>query len=187
MMPPTQRPAAWVTARLLSGSSATRSSPRVFQVRHFAQHLKESNMKKSQTRWSATSPSFLIAAAIAAFMLFLGVRGLLAPEAAAHGFGFAVVDPSDAVWFRIKADRDLSVALAMGIFLALRWRRALGAYLIASIAGPLLDCFISLSTPGHNTAYALSMHGGATALFAVLGVVLFRRHPSSADTTSYAT
>src|SRR5262249_19634828 len=94
------------------------------------------NMKKSQTRWSATSPSFLIAAAIAAFMLFLGVRGLLAPEAAAHGFGFAVVDPSDAVWLRIKGDRDLSVALAMGIFLALRWRRALGAYLLASIAGP---------------------------------------------------
>ena len=144
-------------------------------------------MKKSQTRWSATSPSFLIAAAIAAFMLFLGVRGLLAPEAAAHGFGFAVVDPSDAVWLRIKGDRDLSVALAMGIFLALRWRRALGAYLLASIAGPLLDCIISLSTPGHNTAYALSMHGGATALFAVLGVVLFRRHPSSADTTPYAT
>ena len=97
-----------------------------------------------------------------------------------------MVDPSDAVWLRIKGDRDLSVALAMGIFLALRWRRALGAYLIASIAGPLLDCIISLSTPGHNTAYALSMHGGATALFAVLGVVLFRRHPSSTDTTAYA-
>jgi len=144
-------------------------------------------MTESQTRWSATSPSFLIAAAVAVFMLFLGVRGLLAPEAAAHGFGFAVVDPSDAVWLRIKGDRDLSVALAVGIFLALRWRRALGAYLIASIAGPLLDCIISLSTPGHNTAYALSMHGGATALFAVLGVVLFRRHPSSADATAYAT
>jgi hypothetical protein len=60
-------------------------------------------MTESQTRWSATSPSFLIAAALAAFMLFLGVRGLLAPLAAAHGFGFAVVDPRDAVWLRIKA------------------------------------------------------------------------------------
>src|SRR5262249_281572 len=135
-------------------------------------------MKRSQTRWSATSPSFLIAAAIAAFMLFLGVRGLLAPEAAAQGFAFPLFDPPHAVWLRIKGGRRLSVALAMGIFLALRWRRALGAYLFASIAGPLLDCIISLSTPGHNTAYALSMHGGATALFALLGVVLFRRHPS---------
>ena len=35
-------------------------------------------MTESHTRWSATSPSFLIAAAVAAFMLFLGVRGLLA-------------------------------------------------------------------------------------------------------------
>jgi hypothetical protein len=140
----------------------------------------ELKMKKSQTRWSATSPSFLIGAALAAFMLFLGARGLLAPEAAAHGFGFAVVDPSDAVWLRIKGDRDLSAALGMGVFLALRWRRALGAFLLASIASPLLDCIISLSTPGHNTALALSVHGGATALVAVLGVVCFREHASSA-------
>jgi hypothetical protein len=131
-------------------------------------------MQKSQTRWSATSPSFLIAAALAAFMLFLGVRGLLAPEAAAHGFGLALVDPSDAVWLRIKGDRDLTTALAIGAFLALRWRRALGAFLLASISSPLLDCIISLSTPGHDTAFALSVHGGAAALVAVLGVVLFR-------------
>jgi hypothetical protein len=139
----------------------------------------ELNMQKSKTRWSATSPSFLIGAAVAAAMLFLGVRGLLAPEAAAHGFGFAVVDPGDAVWLRIKGDRDLTLALATGAFLALRWRRALGAFLLASTVSPLLDCIISLSTPGHNTALALSMHGGTTALVAVLGVVLFREHAGS--------
>lgn len=133
-------------------------------------------MKISETPWSATSPSFLVAAALAAFMLFLGVRGLLAPEAAAHGFGFAVVDPADAVWLRIKGDRDLSAALGIAVFLALRWRRALGALLLASVASPLLDCIISLSTPGHNTAFALSVHGGAAALVAVLGVVLFFEH-----------
>ncbi|MEI9949007.1 MAG: DUF4267 domain-containing protein [Pseudomonadota bacterium] len=141
-------------------------------------------MQKSQTPWSVTSPSFLVAAALAAFMLFLGVRGLLAPEAAAHGFGFPVVDPADAVWLRIKGDRDLNAGLGIVVFLALRWRRALGALLLASIASPLLDCIISLSTPGHNTAFALSIHGGATALVAVLGAVLFRRHAGSTiDTT----
>ncbi len=141
-------------------------------------------MQKSQTPWSVTSPSFLGAAALAAFMLFLGVRGLLAPEAAAHGFGFPVVDPADAVWLRIKGDRDLNAGLGIVVFLALRWRRALGALLLASIASPLLDCIISLSTPGHNTAFALSIHGGATALVAVLGAVLFRGHAGSTiDTT----
>lgn len=131
-------------------------------------------MKSSQTAWSRTSPSFLLAAALAAFMLFLGVRGILAPEAAAHGFGFAVVHPADAVWLRIKGDRDLTSALAIAFFLALRWRRALGALLLASVTSPLLDCIISLSTPDHDTALALSMHGGATALVAALGVILFR-------------
>ena len=144
-------------------------------------------MEKSQTRWSATSPSFLIGAALAAIMLFLGIRGLIAPEVAAHGFGFSVVDPGDAVWLRIKGDRDVSVALGMGFFLALRSRRALGALLLASVASPLLDCIISFATPGHNTALALSMHGGATALVAVLGVVLFRGQASSTEDVSEVT
>jgi len=143
-------------------------------------------MKKSQPSWSPTSPSFLVAAALAAFMLFLGVRGLFAPEAAAHGFGFAVVDPADAVWLRIKGDRDLSAGLGIAIFLALRWRRALGALLLASIASPLLDCLISLSTPGHDTAFALSVHGGATVVVAALGVVLFRGRAGSAVPTNDA-
>jgi hypothetical protein len=147
----------------------------------------ELNMQKSQTRWSATSPSFLVGAALAAVMLFLGVRGLLAPEAAAHGFGFAVIDPGDAVWLRIKGDRDLTAALATGAFLAFRWRRALGAFLLASTVSPLLDCIISLSTPGHNTTLALSMHGGTTALVAVLGVILFREHTSSTAATTEMT
>ena len=142
------------------------------------------NTSQTQTRWSATSPTFLLGAALAASMLFLGVRGLLAPEAAAQGFGFAVVDPKDAIWLRIKGDRDLNLALATGAFLALRWRRALGAFLLASTVSPLLDCIISLSTPGHNTAYALSMHGGTAALVAVLGIVLFReRAYSTGDPT----
>lgn len=74
---------------------------------------------------------------------------------------------------------DLGVALSIAVFLALRWRRALGALLLASIVSPLLDCIISLSTPGHNTAFALLVHGGATALVAVLGVVLFRTQEHS--------
>ena len=136
-------------------------------------------MKESQQRWSATSPSFLAGAALAAFMLFLGVRGLVAPEAAAHGFGFGVSDSSDAVWLRIKGDRDITAALGIAVFLGLRWRRALGWLLLASITSPLLDCIISLSTPGHDTALALAMHGGATAFVAVLGIVLVRGHASS--------
>jgi Domain of unknown function (DUF4267) len=143
-------------------------------------------MKRShtQTRWSATSPSFLISVALATFMLFLGVRGLLAPAAAAHGFGFDLVDPGDAVWLQIKGDRDVSIALGMGAFLALRWRRVLGALLLSSIVAPLLDCIISLATPGHNTALAIGMHGGATALVAVLGVVLFRGQTDSTSNTT---
>lgn len=145
-------------------------------------------MKESQMRWSATSPSFLASAALAAFMLFLGARGLIAPEAAAHGFGFALSDPSDAVWLRVKGDRDLTAALGIAVFLALRWRKALGALLLASITSPLLDCIISLATPGHNTTLAIAMHGGATAFVAVLGVVLFRGHAASAaDTTETST
>jgi hypothetical protein len=47
----------------------------------------------------------------------------------------------------------------------------------------LLDCIVSLATPGHDTALALGMHGGATALVAVLGVVLFRGQADSISET----
>jgi hypothetical protein len=50
---------------------------------------------------------------------------------------------------------------------------------------PLLDCVLSLATPGHDTAYALSVHGLTAVLVAVLGVVLLRKNAgSTADTTS---
>ena len=135
---------------------------------------------QTHTRWSVTSPSFLVSAALASFMLFLAVRGLLAPAAAAHGFGLDLVDARDSVWLQVKGDRDLTLGLVMTAFLALRWRRALGVLLLASIGAPALDCLLSLATPGHHTSFALSVHGGTAALVAVLGLVLVRRSAGSA-------
>jgi len=43
-----------------------------------------------RSAWKLTSPSALLAWALAAFMLFLSVRGLFDPVAAADGFGLPI-------------------------------------------------------------------------------------------------
>jgi Domain of unknown function (DUF4267) len=138
-------------------------------------------MSESQTRdeWSMTSPSFLAASGLAAFMAFLGVRGLLAPRAAAEGFGLSLASPRDRVWLRIKGGRDLAAALAIGGFLALRQPRALGAMLLANLVSPSVDLLTSLTAPRHKTGYALGVHGGAAAAVGMLGIALLRRQRRS--------
>ena len=123
--------------------------------------------------WRMSSPSFWLAVALAAFMLFLGVRGLLLPDQAAHGFGLPLLD-GDSHWLRIKAGRDLSVGLAIAALLGLRMRPALGVLLLAGALIPLLDCIVSVANPSGHVGYALAVHGTAAMFTFGLGVALLR-------------
>jgi hypothetical protein len=105
-------------------------------------------------------------------MLFLGVRGLIAPLVAADGFGLPVADGGDAVWLQIKAGRDLCAGLSLVAFLALRNTRVMALFLLTTAAIPVNDMVVSLSAPVHHTAYALSVHGGAAVLMLVLAASL---------------
>jgi hypothetical protein len=130
--------------------------------------------KLNSTRgdWRLASVSFVLASALAAFMLFLGVRGLLAPLVAAKGFGLPLIDGADAHWLQIKAGRDLCAGLSLVALLALRQRRIMAVFLLANALVPLNDLLVSLSSPLHDTAYALAVHGGATTLMVVLAASL---------------
>jgi len=122
--------------------------------------------------WRPTSVTFMATSALGLFMLFLGVRGLVAPLVAAKGFGLPVVDGGDAVWLQIKAGRDVCAGLSLVAFLALRNTRVMALFLLSSAAIPAIDMGVSLSAPVHDTVYALSVHGGAAALMLVIAVSL---------------
>ena len=130
--------------------------------------------------WRMSAPSFVMAAALVAFMLFLGARGLFFPEQAAHGFGLPLLD-GDAPWLRIKAGRDLSVGLSIAALLVLRMRAALGVLLLAGGIIPLLDCIISIVSPDGHVPYALAVHGSAAVFTFGLGAWLLWPLGASAD------
>jgi hypothetical protein len=69
-----------------------------------------SRLSPVRSAWKLTSPSALLAWALAAFMLLLGVRALFDPFGAAAGFGVPITSADALAWLRIKADRDLGVA-----------------------------------------------------------------------------
>jgi hypothetical protein len=111
---------------------------------------------------------------LAAFMVFLGIRGFVTPESAAIGFGFPLADPLDAFYLHVKADRDLSIGIALAALLAFRQRAALVSVLAASLVMPLAD-FVLVLRSGHATLlYALSVHGSAVLYCAVLLGLLVR-------------
>ena len=144
----------------------------------------------SRGDWKMSSPLFVLAGALAAFTLFLGVRGLLYPMQAAHGFGLPLFD-GDAHWLRIKAGRDLSIGLAITALLVLRMRPALAALLLAGGLIPLVDCIVSVASASGLVAYALAVHGSAAAFSFGLGAALLRpprtRRPHVAQAERAAT
>ena len=109
------------------------------------------------------------------FLLFLAVRGFVAPAEAARGFGIAVVDPADLFYLRVKGDRDLFSAAALFLLMALRERRALGAFVGVATLQPFCDLWLSLADARGHAGYALAVHGSAALYCAGLAALLLRR------------
>jgi hypothetical protein len=129
---------------------------------------------EASLKWS--SATFVMTAILALFMLLLALRAFFAPHAAATGFGIGIVDPADLFYLRVKADRDLSTALALSALLALRRPLPLALFIGVATVQPLFDCLLVLTDPRGSAAYALSVHGSAAVYGVVLALLLGREH-----------
>lgn len=116
-----------------------------------------------------------LAAVLGLFLLFLAVRGFMAPAEAARGFGIAVVDPADLFYLHVKADRDLGNAAAIFILMAMRERRALGGFVGVATVQPLCDMLLSMADARGHAGYALAVHGSAALYCVGLAALLLRR------------
>jgi hypothetical protein len=131
-----------------------------------------------RSAWKLTSPSALLAWALAAFMLFLSVRGLLDPAGAADGFGLPIRSADAIPWLRIKADRDLSLGLILVVLILGRWRRLFGGVALVSAVSPTIDALTVIGHGMRSVAYALSVHGSAVVYCLALGAwLLWRGEP----------
>jgi hypothetical protein len=123
--------------------------------------------------WRLSSPSAALTAALAAFMLSLGVRTLIDPRGAAVAYGMPLSSRRDIPWMYTKAGRDLGIAAALAAILATRQRRAAGLFVLASTLMPIADAVNVIRRK--RVRYALAVHGSAAALTLVLGSALLRR------------
>lgn len=124
--------------------------------------------------WKLTSPTAMLSWALVAFLLFLSALAAIDPVGAADGFGLPLAGPDAVPWLRIKAGRDLGVALMLSIVLLQRQRRLAGAVALASIVMPTVDALTVIGHGARSVGYALGVHGSAVLYGLLLGAALLR-------------
>jgi len=120
-----------------------------------------------------TTTAYVLTGLLVAFLFLLALRGYLAPESAARGFGIPLAAARDDAFLFIKAGRDLSIGVMLiGLILAGK-RGPLAAVIAASLIIPLNDCLQVIARG--DVGYALGVHGSAVAYGLVVLWVLRRR------------
>ncbi len=110
----------------------------------------------------------------AAFILFVGVGYLIAPQSMSDSFGLPAAPEGPAEGFlNVKGVRDVVTGLILLALLASRQRRALGIATLTIALIPAGDMTTILIRHG-STSTALGVHGLTAVMVAVTGVLLLR-------------
>ncbi|QWF84761.1 DUF4267 domain-containing protein [Amycolatopsis sp. CA-230715] len=112
-----------------------------------------------------------IAVATAVFIIFVGVRFLVTPQAFAANFGLPNW-PSEAAnsWLNLKGVRDIVSGLVIAVPLAFGEWRVLAVLMAVAALTPIGDALVVLKYRGRK-AMAYGVHGG-TALLVLVGAFL---------------
>ncbi|WP_225724958.1 MULTISPECIES: DUF4267 domain-containing protein [unclassified Nocardia] len=110
----------------------------------------------------------------AAFILYIGISYLVAPESTASGFGLPAWPTGAADGFlNVKGVRDTVIGIVVIALLVAKQRFALGITLLAVALIPVGDMLTVLARHG-STAAAFGIHGLTAALVALTGALLVR-------------
>ncbi|OKI60748.1 DUF4267 domain-containing protein [Streptomyces sp. MJM1172] len=124
-----------------------------------------------------------LAALGAAFILYIGLSYLMAPQASASQFGVPTWPRQDGTAFlAVKGVRDAASGLVILALLLTGQRRALGWALAALTFVPLGDMVIVLGSGG-SAATAYGVHGATAAVVAFTALLLLRERTSAATPT----
>ena len=121
----------------------------------------------------ATSIGFYLSSVIAAGIIFIGGRFLLAPSLAAAGYGVpAGTEPHSRAYLFAKGIRDIASGLFAAIPIAYGSAHPLGWFMLVATIIPISDAAIVLH---HGSrAVAFGVHGStAAAMLIINGLLLF--------------
>ena len=111
---------------------------------------------------------------IAAGIIFIGARFLVAPHAAAEAFGVPADGTRTLAYLWAKGTRDIVSGL---LVIALLWigvgRRVLAAFIGVAALIPIGDCINVYVSVGASNPMALAIHGGTAIFMLILAVFLW--------------
>ncbi|BCJ32385.1 DUF4267 domain-containing protein [Actinocatenispora sera] len=114
----------------------------------------------------------VIAAVISAALVWIGIRFLVVPRAAAAGYGIPADPDGDAgTYLSVKGNRDLACALMIAVPLILGAHTVAGWILFAGSVAAFADCLTVLRRGGPKIV-AYAVHAGTGVLAVVGGLLL---------------
>ncbi|MBI3217470.1 MAG: DUF4267 domain-containing protein [Mycobacterium sp.] len=122
---------------------------------------------------TATTIGYSLAGLIAAGIIFIGVRFIVAPRIAATGYGVPAdpTQPSVAAYLRVKGIRDVASGLIVLILMLAAATQLLGWMILAATIIPLADAAIVLGSGGSKSV-AFGVHGVTAAIMLVTSALL---------------
>ncbi|MGW1893281.1 DUF4267 domain-containing protein [Streptomyces sp. NPDC002004] len=111
------------------------------------------------------------------FIIYIGLRFLLAPQSAASDFGVPTwPEHQGTAFLAVKGVRDIATGLVVLALLLTGHRRALGWAMLAIAFVPAGDMVVVLSSHG-SAAAAFGIHGFTAALVVLTAALLLRERP----------
>ncbi|OBF30069.1 hypothetical protein A5724_24855 [Mycobacterium sp. ACS1612] len=120
-----------------------------------------------------TYTAYALAGLIAAAIIFIGARFLVAPRAAAAGYGVQpdLGQPSVGAYLSVKGIRDIASGLFVVVLMAAGQTQLLGWVLLAATIIPIADAIIVLRNGGANSI-AYGVHGATAVVMLVTAALL---------------
>jgi hypothetical protein len=119
-----------------------------------------------------TSIGFYLSGVIAAGIIFIGCRFLVAPSTAATAYGVpAGAEPHSRAYLSAKGIRDIASGLFIAMLMAYGSAHALGWFMLIATLIPIADAMIVLRQGG-SRAIAFGVHGGTAVVMLIIGLLL---------------
>ncbi|MFI1337095.1 DUF4267 domain-containing protein [Streptomyces sp. NPDC020845] len=119
-----------------------------------------------------TPIAYGLAVFLTLFVVFIGARFLVSPQAAATGFGVPAKPHGDAAYLTVKGLRDLTSGVIGLALLAFADAHAVGWYMLAVALTPLGDTLIVLRNGGTKAA-AFGIHFATAMVVLISAALLF--------------
>jgi hypothetical protein len=116
---------------------------------------------------------YLLAGVLAAAIIFIGARFLVAPRAAAAGYGVVpdVDRPEIRAYLSVKGVRDIATGLFVIILMIAGATHLIGWVMVAATLIPLADAAIVLRSGGSKSV-AYGVHGGTAVVMLITTALL---------------